>query len=174
MWLLFGLALNPSKHHVNAHDHPSALARLTDPALRLHRRAQASIMSKPLTPYKRLQQRCKAAGLPANKSSAVLTQLLADHGHHDQVRPLQTIHMGPGVPVCAVIYTLQCTWSRQASLAQVAAASLSVQGAAAFFMLNSDVVLASFAYALQSASSVMAERSVSQNLVVHVLELVLI
>lgn len=36
-------------------------------------------MSEPLTPYKRLQQRCKAAGLPANKAAAVLTKLLADH-----------------------------------------------------------------------------------------------
>lgn len=31
------------------------------------------------TPYKKLQLRCKAAGLPANKSTAELTRLLAEH-----------------------------------------------------------------------------------------------
>ena len=31
------------------------------------------------TPYKKLQQQCKAEGLPANKSTAELTRLLAEH-----------------------------------------------------------------------------------------------
>ena len=35
------------------------------------------------TPYKRLQQRCKAAGLPANKSTAELSRMLAEHGDQD-------------------------------------------------------------------------------------------
>ena len=38
------------------------------------------------TPYRKLQQRCKAAGLPANRSAAVLAGLLADEpgrGHGD-------------------------------------------------------------------------------------------
>jgi hypothetical protein len=32
-----------------------------------------------VVPYRVLQQRCKAAGLPANKTAAVLRQLLVEH-----------------------------------------------------------------------------------------------
>lgn len=35
--------------------------------------------TKPVSPYRQLQLRCKAAGLPANKSAVVLAQLLAEH-----------------------------------------------------------------------------------------------
>ena len=38
------------------------------------------MVAKPVSPYRRLQLRCKAAGLPANKSAAELTRFLAEAG----------------------------------------------------------------------------------------------
>ena len=61
------------------------------------------------TPYRRLQQRCKAAGLPGNRSAAVLADLLEAAGLNCNEHPIARANTSSRAPSTSLSGDANCS-----------------------------------------------------------------